>query len=268
MLKYIFFLILFSAPSFASIRVIDRWIPGFVEFTRLLSEQGDMILWYGGERGLVPEGTEFYRPLLEDPRRQAQLVLYDLFAWAALRGGLPDFQAIAGWAWRSFADQNAQSLPSAYFFSDLRDLADPMRAVVSEILERDEPYEASLGRPVERAIRGLLVDAELDWLPNRLLDASSGAAYSALQYVEALLLVRRLVLQAASIGNTLAHIMFALPNDELRYYDRWVFGIDLLRLLNSDPVLSLATMTVQVTFAAFRYGQELGDRPYIARRPS
>ena len=86
--------------------------------------------------------------------------------------------------------------------------------------------------------------------------------------MEALLLVYRLVLKTANLGNALANIVFALPNDELRYYDRWLFGIDLLRLLNADPVLNLVAMTVQVTFAAFRYGQQLNDRPYIARRPS
>lgn len=265
MLKFACFWILVSNSLFASINIVSRFVPDTVDLQQFVREAvGTVVLWYGGERGLVEEGVRFYEPILTDPNRQAPLVLYDLGAWAALRGGIDTFQFISQWAWRSYANQNAVALPSAYFFSDLRDLNDETRDLIGSILQREDPYLASAERPFGRDIRFFFTASELGWLPERLLDSGSGRAYSALQYIEGLLLIRRFALQSANLGQTLLNLVFALPNDELRYYTPERFGADLIRLFMTDPVLNWVQMTLRVTFAAFRYGTQINDRPYMA----
>lgn len=86
-------------------------------------------------------------------------------------------------------------------------------------------------------------------------------SYSALQYIEGLYLVEKLVQEAVNAGTREVNLIFALPDDEWKYYfdNSNSFLQDVKNLLGSKLGDKIADKKINIEFCTFTYGDK---RPY------
>lgn len=89
-------------------------------------------------------------------------------------------------------------------------------------------------------------------------------AYSLMQYVEGYYLIREIVKNALIKGEGKIECIFALPNDEGKYYRD--LSLDMEKLLKADFGDALTNFQINICFKFFKY-KKLKDRPYIEKNP-
>jgi hypothetical protein len=228
-----------------------------------------IILWYIGAYGLKQEGVLFYKESLITPifkqNNKAQFGLLDLTAWGALRDtSIPITQ------FNSCVDKidsfhpNIQCLKSSHILQEAQNMKDPILIdYLGEALQRQFILQHSENKPSSNiSIRKVFNNGSP--LFEKLDDMDAAQAYSSLQYLEALLLVEAVVKK--QILSQEIDVVFALPNDELKYYsdDSNSFEIDLNFFLSRRLGIHLNGKRIHVYFRSFPYSTSLEYRPYNA----
>lgn len=221
-----------------------------------------IIFWYIGCNGLKERTAHFYRdalinPLLNSPCSPS-FWLYDLTAWNAFKTKKYPITKKS-----SCCEKLSQILPGTLFCISSADILSnfPQTNWMTSILKRKSIYSASSkfsysNIPLDTVFSDIS-------LTSSLLETDASKAYSAFQYLEAFLLIEKLLRSR----NTTAHeIIFALPNDELKYYPQDIFEDDLRSFLqHTFPTQELSNYHISVRFLSFFYGSQETQRPYNAR---
>jgi hypothetical protein len=225
----------------------------------------EVFLWYIGINGLKKEAARFYRDSIIDPIVQsqgnAQFRLVDLTAWGALINPKITLNTTSSLVDKieEFGIQNVKCIKASETFGKMQDIKD--QAVVERFqkaLQRDFVYKASLGFP-ESQIK--VKDLFTCPIVSSCKEMDASKCYSALQYLEGCLLIDQVVQEC--LKREKIEIVFALPNDELKYYqdETNAFQKDVEFLLNHKYGNEL---DVKVTFYSFEYGDDVNYRPYNA----
>ena len=216
-------------------------------------ESPKVIFWYIGSHGLKSEGVQYHRKDLSVcTQNGAECILFDLTAWGALtdkkcrlNGSNQNVDRI-----NSFGIQQIKAISSNHFFAWMETHRDPYFSEV--ILNRSFVYEKSTHFRPNGIKLGELLENKL-FQP--LLEKDTAQCYSMLQYLEAIYLVEKLVVEGGS------NIIFALPNDEWKYY------FDTNRSFETDIKHHLQEIGVErpirIEFCTFLYGDDLTKRPYL-----
>jgi hypothetical protein len=213
-----------------------------------------VIFWYIGPYGLKARGVEYYREDLKQcVANGGECVLYDLTAWAGLSNRNCSLSAVSQSVEKinSFAIENIRALASSEFFHWLSVQTDPH--LTDPVLKRDFVWTNSKDfRPNKVATQEIFNQKIVD----PLLEKDTAHCYSAFQYLEGLFLVEKLVKEGAS------NIVFALPNDEWKYYEDKLgsFEKDLAHRLGR---LGIKDRMIRIEFCTFLYGDDLQKRPYL-----
>ncbi len=247
-----------------------------------------LIVWGIGEQGLPARGAQFYQQNVLQPLRERfgsdyRCFFYDLSAWRGLRDKSVDLRTHQFCTNQSLQTQNTSTitaLPSCSFFQWLTEQTDsaPDQQTVLQLRK-------SLARPcLWQLSKTLLKSGKIKENGHKLqetplanstifnadlLQENTAAAYSALQYLEALYLTQKIVQQNIGLGNYSMDILFLLPQDkksnELDYYNPenpTQFQQDLQAIL---PVKCFTrAITTNVYFKSFVC--ENDKRPYIRYR--
>lgn len=237
---------------------------GSVEFSDVLAveevveeicrlDRPQIVVWYIGAYGLRKAGVDFYREKLIQPvlekKADATFWLVDLTAWGAFRDRRCSIykESSCCVVIDHFSDPQVRCIRSARLFKKMQKLE--ALEYFKKVLRRDFIHKLSQGFPE----RGICVreifrnDCPVmeDWY-----DQDAGTAYSVFQYLEGCLVVNEILEQTKGE----AQIVFALPNDELKYYqdEAGSFQKDVAFLCGD----------VRIKFLAFQYGTEKKQRPY------
>jgi hypothetical protein len=225
-----------------------------------------VLLWYIGINGLKKEAARFYRESIIDPivegKGNAQFWLVDLTAWGALRNPNITVNTTSSLVDKieGFGIQNVKCIKSSETFNKMQAINDqPVVERFQKALQGGFVHKASQEFPDSQIkIKDLFTCPIVS--PCKEMDASK--CYSALQYLEGCLLIDQIV-HGCPKGEKI-EIVFALPNDELKYYqdETNAFQKDVEFLLNHRYGNELKD--VQVIFYSFEYGEDVHHRPYNA----
>lgn len=233
----------------------------------------NVFLWYFGEYGLREEGVSFYKTKILQKilklKNNTNCLLYDLTAWGALRNpdiGLDAFNKNVD-VINGFAQKNIQCLKSSLFFDWLGNekSAEIDSYLKNVILERKVIFNASKEYGDNHVKIGAVFKENCPVLENEYnLDTSK--SYSALQYVEGCYFINQVVESATDKGQKVVNLIFALPNDECKYYDLKddCFLKDITVMLNEKLGEKLRDMNINIMFYAFEFGKNKQNRPYNA----
>ncbi len=226
-----------------------------------------IFLWYIGISGLKQGGVDFYRDFIISPLMEAQnhsaFWLVDLTAWGALRrsqNSITQFSSLCENI-DGFSINGIKVVKTSDIFARMKNITDPIvlkyfRRAMKRAFIKASSEDVPLTNITIRSIFGddcpILED---------LYDCDASRCYSILQYLEACLLIEKIVLQSAQKE---IQIVFALPNDEIKYYkDReGSFQKDVEFLINQ--ALCCDGLIINVKFLCFRYGDNKSHRPYNA----
>lgn len=248
-------------------------------------EKPQIVIWYGGKNGLTARSRDFYRDtllaqLMRDDR-PFTVIEYDLAAWQGLvQPGLDLTTTRAPFVSTDLQPCGAgqiATLSSCNFFRFLQELDLPETALEREIwLTCARNFVCS--DTVFTELRGTTTFDEIDYQPTIVKElvtahpemARTQAAYTSLQYLEALWLVRMIIMEqiTADIEKPL-NIVFLLPQGELEYYPEPLFQRD-MQLVLATALTGEPTETrchVNIIFADFAYcyraRKDTCSRPYL-----
>lgn len=233
-----------------------------------------VILWYIGCNGLREAGVQFYKNFLIEPvleqNEEAVFWLFDLTAWSAFRNphcSVNKFNSCCE-ALENLLIEQIKCIKSVDIFKKFEGIADKeLVAYFRKALQRKFIQKASQDFPKKNIlIQDILSDKcpiAGDWYA---YDAAK--AYSIFQYFEGCLLVDEIFLHLASNREVKdIQIVFALPNDELKYYQdkQNSFKKDVTFLISKRCMpLNIKDVQLQIKFLSFKYGSQLNCRPYNA----
>lgn len=234
-------------------------MPG--EIDRSITKPDSVVInWYIGESGITEEGARFYKknifePILND-NSDVKFHLYDLTAWQALRNKKCSFDTqskIVG-AIAALRNANFKGVPSSDFFKDLASRKDiETLNAYHDILNNQELHKPSLSRKPNGITVGQVLPYEV-LKPIHHMDTAH--AYSALQYLEGIYLVKN-----ALVNHKAKNVTLLLPNDEYKYYVTPRFINDVFNTLYTTGTLN----DVRINVKGFAFGNKTTDRPYILR---
>lgn len=236
-------------------------------------ENPQVVLFYIGEYGFREEGVNYYKKDIKkimQQKNQASCCLYDLTAWGALKDPtkrVGDFNPNVA-VINDFALPRITSLPSSRFFFWLQ--AERDAKIISymneTILKRDFIKEKSKGRAETAIIVAQLFNQTVPALEAISLE-DCNTQYSTLQYVEGLFLVDQLVAKTLANAAGCINIVFALPNDEWKYYEDQnnSFAADIAFMIERRYGRKAANLQINVMFYTFKWGLDpTRSRPYNA----
>lgn len=230
------------------------------------ANDGNTIVWYTGESGITEKGAQFYNENIfnkfSDIGIQNTIYLYDLGAWKALRNSKASLVKISPYV-KAINKLNLSkyiAVGSEDFFVSLineKNMAS-LSYIHEVILKRDFIYNSSISRkPNNIKIKDVLNEAKV-LAP--LMDMDTSFAYSPLQYLEGIFLIKKiaqLALSSKSYKSPLA-ITFLLANDEMKYYkdSEKSFAEDVGVLLMQDKELVRKGLSeIIIKFVFFKYGE-------------
>ncbi len=236
----------------------------------LYSRQGQMnvVFWYEGKFGLPKEGAEFmktriFQPLLKRP--ETEVDLYSLKAWS-FKFNVQDMWPSEIESMINQAKKVAlQSFSSDAFFKYCKEVQreSGLYKFMSESLpQKNWLFELSAARERRQKTVGDIFGGTPSLL-ECLYKKDLSEAYSAMQYVESYFLVRKLVEKGLSLGQKKFQIVFALPNDESKYYKD--FSEEVKNMLSAEFGDRLNDSAVTISFLFFAYGGSLEARPYLGK---
>lgn len=240
------------------------------KISQLLSPQ--VIIWYVGCNGLRKVGVQFYKDFLISPtlRKNIKTVfwLVDLTAWGAFKNTackINNFNACCNKI-ESFCANAIKCIKSSEVFGEIKSTSD--LEIVNHFrvaLRRNFISKASRNLPkVGILVKDIFLDKGhllSDWV-----HCDANQCYSVFQYLEGCFLVKYIIdrLTENEVVSDI-QIVFALPNDELKYYkdNHNSFKQDVKFLLAKQCAnLNIRRVCVDIKFIAFKYGVQIDHRPY------
>jgi hypothetical protein len=229
-----------------------------------------VVLWYFGTHGLKVDCIKFYRPFLTQVSqgdKSAACYLFDLTAWSALQNKTGKIDSCSSAAKK--VDQlqliNIKPLYSSEIFQKMiNERTTLAQYYKKEIAQRTFLYDASRSFKNTDIMVGEVFKRQCPILET-LYDLDTSKSYSVIQYLEGCYITADLVEKALSVPGDI-NIVFALPNDEEKYYgkDQGVFAKDCAIHLQELFGDRIAQRNVNIHFLNFSYGETPSDRPYNA----
>lgn len=229
-----------------------------------------VLMWYIGPRGLRETGTKFYRQNIIFPLihySNAKLWLVDLTAWGAFSNKNCSTKATSSCCEKlnDLLKDRIKCIPSSLILNQISEISDPkLIQYFHSALKKSFISEASRNFPDKNILTKEIFSSEppiiSDWLYE---DVSK--SYSAIQYLEGCFLVNELFRHHGLSQNL--HIVFILPNDELKYYkdNENSFRHDISFLITQKSTETNTTnINLKVSFISFSYGNRIDERPYNA----
>lgn len=233
-----------------------------------------VIIWYIGYYGLREAGVQFYKDFLIAPifkqSTGATFWLVDLTAWGAFKNSwcsIHNFNSCCAEI-EGFLDKRVNCIKSAEIFRKMKEISEcDLIDYFKTALKRDFISKASKSFPNRNIpIKEIFSDSGsivADWF-----DQDASKSYSVFQYLEGCLLVDEIFMREFHTrGVADIQIVFALPNDEIKYYkDKdCSFQKDVAFLISKRcATLNIKNIHLQIKFLAFKYASHPHDRPYNA----
>lgn len=231
-----------------------------------------VIIWYIGCDGLRMSGAQFYRDFLINPilkqKEDASFWLIDLTGWNGLKNRKYSFQSASSCcdAIEKFSCSKIACIKSSQIFQKIQTLDDiSLINYLRKAIRKSFVHKASINFPNKNIlVRELFSNncpVMIEWY-----NIDVAKAYSTLQYLEGCFLVEEIFMQLIARHSTNEfQIVFALPNDELKYYkdsfDSFQNDIGFL-ISKRCEALNIKKVELHIKFLAFQYGTELQHRPY------
>ncbi len=230
----------------------------------------DVYLWYEGAEGLPRKGATFMRKIFDEAliaNQEASLYLYSLRGWNFTEcrlNSMPHSNAL-GEAINALALRRISCLYSYGFFRFCAQFAKDCG--LYRFFQRELPQKEWLfNHSKDKAELGITVGEFLS-SESSIFDCIAymdvNRAYSVMQYVEGLYLVRESIKKAISDARGEVEVAFLLPSGEESYYDNreyQEFSDDLERMLEIERI---ENVQVSVKFCTFQYKENKKARPYI-----
>ena len=266
-----------STSGFKRCHVKVEFVEGLPvrETTDTISELSapQVLLWYIGCYGLRKTGVQFYRDFLISPvlkqNKEATFWLVDLTGWNAFkssRGSIYKSNSCCDKI-ESISDPRVKCIRSAEIFKKMQFLENDLafhfrKSVQKEFIKGASKDFPNVNIRVSEIFSGDC-SAMADWY-----DYDVSKSYSAFQYLEGCLLIDEIFIHMISTNlRNNFQIVFALPNDELKYYkdeaESFKNDVDFLISKRCED-LNIKNITLQVKFVAFKYGSQVQHRPYNA----
>lgn len=242
-----------------------------LEQEKVVREIGDIqdphiFLWYIGPYGLKKLCVDFYRDVLIDPiisqNKNSLFILVDLTAWGALKSpnlSLSHFSSHVN-SINAFNLSQIRCIKSSDTFERIKSIQNSKIVGYFQIaLDRSFIQKQSVGAQLTGFTIGSLFSEDCPII-ERWMNVDASKCYSLLQYLEAFILIEDVLQNSLKQS---VNIAFALPNDELKYYqdESDAFQEDLQFFLKYRKI-SLLNRKVKVSFYSFPFGKKQSDRPY------
>lgn len=241
----------------------------------LAMKQPEVILWYMGAYGLKQGSIDYHKPHISrliDSGTGCRVNLFDLAAWGAFlgRGKLTASNRCVRMV-NDLAIPWLRAIPSSHVFTAFGETAKASKVtsyIHDTVMKRSFIHRASTAFK-DNGITIGKVFAENCPILEPIYEMDTSKAYSAIQYLEGMYLIEKLVRERLSEKGDI-NIVFALPNDESKYYrgdadEADCFQKDLAAFLERSFPGALKDRKVNVHFLNFKYGEKPSDRPYNAR---
>lgn len=233
-----------------------------------------VILWYIGPTGLKKAGVEFYRNFIISPLwscdNNTNFWLIDLTAWSAFKNPHCSIHKTSRCCStiQEFDTPKLRCISTANVFEKIIEIKETeIVNYFNEALKRTFISQSSIGFRKKSILTGDLFSRSC-LLASNWHDVDAAKSYSVFQYLEGCLLCEEIFVKALDDAiNQTINIVFALPNDELKYYrdNENSFQKDLEFLLQRHcQKLNLDSLCVNVKFMAFKYSSQTEHRPYNA----
>jgi hypothetical protein len=235
-------------------------------------QKPQVIFWYIGEYGLREQGVNYYKKDLKkilETDNQSTCVLYDLTAWAALKDKTKSLYDSNSNMERisQFGISGLKTLKSNDFFEWLEKENNPKTVSYFQdvVLKRPFIFKASQGFPNTNIKIGEVFKKGCPILTPHF-ERDCGKSYSALQYLEGYYLISQLVEEGISQGLSEINLIFALPNDEWKYYEDKDNSLmqDVSSLTKEKLCEKTKNLKVNILFYTFNFTQDSRSRPYNA----
>ncbi|MGR3973582.1 MAG: hypothetical protein QRY72_03310 [Candidatus Rhabdochlamydia sp.] len=233
-----------------------------------------VIIWYIGCYGLKNTGTQFYKNFLFSPifskHKDTTFWLVDLTAWNALKkhqSSIKKFSSACN-VIETMHSQHIKCIKSSHIFMQMQKITDKDSITyLKKSLSRDFISNPSKHFECSNICLGSIFSNNCPVLSN-WYNCDTNKFYSTLQYFEGYLIIDHVLsLIMKKEANANIQIVFALPNDEFKYYKdtQNSFQKDIQYLISKNyPSLGLYNISINIKFLSFQYGSKIEDRPYNA----
>ncbi len=233
-----------------------------------------VVLWYIGPTGLKKAGVEFYRDSLVSPllnnNSETTFWLVDLTAWSAFRNVRGSIQNASSCciAIQKFSSRKIRCIKASDIFKKMQTIREQeLLEYFEKALDRGFIRKASVNFPKRNILTREIFSSDCP-LMTHWYDQDVGKSYSVFQYLEGCLLCEEIFLKLyQEEARRTTEIVFALPNDELKYYhdNENSFQKDVEFLINKRcEELGISGISLNISFFAFKYGSKSEYRPYNA----
>jgi len=229
----------------------------------------DVYLWYEGCRGLPVSGASFMQKSIFEPlyaqKKDAKLCLYSLRGWDFNKTVQTIPTSQLGERLNSINKTAIESFCCSSFFQFCASVSEgKLYSFVSkELPQKKWLYDLSENEPKKDKKVSRFFSNQSS-LFDCIGDLDVNNAYSLMQYVEGYYLIREAVKTRLANGEKEIAIVFALPNDEGKYYKDLPSEIE--EMLSADFGDELKGLEIYIAFQFFKYGESLEARPYIDKR--
>lgn len=240
-----------------------------LEINQLRNPQ--IIVWYIGCYGLRKVGVEFYKNFLISPilsqNPNATFWLVDLTAWSAFKNiscSITKSHSCCN-VIEKFCNRRIKCIRTSIIFKRIQEISEKKLCdYFTNALCRDFILSASRKFP-DRNILIKEIFSNNGPIVDRWKNDDVSKVYSVFQYLEGCLLVEEILLQESEKTSEI-QIVFALPNDELKYYkdDADSFRKDIEFFLSSRCQSLKIDVALDIRFLSFKYGSDSMQRPYNA----
>lgn len=234
-----------------------------------------IVVWYFGPYGLKPETVGYYQSKLSgfvEAGNNAQVYLFDLTAWKTFTSSKTKLSDTSPFARKINSEQIARikCIMSAEILQKMQQVeGEALKELKDRIVKRDFVRNASQSFPNNgRTLRDVfenncpIFEEFYEW--------DSAKCYSIVQYVEAYFIVEKIVEEQSCTQGDI-NVVFALPNDEAKYYrdDNNSFAKDVEMLLKIRLGNTIADRKINIHFYNFTFGDGSAHaRPYLSPSPS
>lgn len=230
-----------------------------------------IVLWYVGSYGLKEAGVHFYRNFLISPSFEvnptAKFWLVDLTAWGAFKNLNCSIRKNHSCCdvIEDFYDDRIKCIRSSKIFKNLQEISDKeVVGYFNKALRRDFIARLSQNFPPSNITIGDIFHKSCP-LADQWRHYDTSHAYSIFQYLEGCLVVEEILQQCLQANSSEIQIVFALPNDELKYYrdEMGSFRDDIeFLVLNRFKNFDISSIHIRINFYSFKYGTRIDHRPY------
>lgn len=238
--------------------------------TYVLSIEGpvDVYCFYEGVRGLPVRGARFLKEKIFFPiyaeKRDIKFLLYSLKGWDFKKCVLSmPKQTALGDMINRINRSALEGLSSLDFFRYC--VQGSRKNALYSYIQQELPKKNWLfDLSIKQRELGKKVIDFFDQQSNVfdcVQDLDVARAYSCMQYIEGYYLIKKSVERGLAQGRKTIEVVFAMPNDESKYYED--FPKDIPEMLKKDFGIALQGVAVKITMRSFLYGGAFSDRPYI-----